>query len=299
MIIPQGYIRNFDLEIYNYEYEIINKFLSFYKSQSVIVADKYRKDFSMVPLENDSVIFKINENKWKRVEFRKRIFYKGKPYVVELGLRSDMDDNLKCVYMYEFKIITNGEVHFITLDTKDIIKRNILFNITSIFNEKKIISPEQAYSKQMYTNKALQGFIRNHEWKNIDTGIQQMPELANALFIIGEGFESNFRYIADFGTILYQLVSFRMNNLSDFDEKDLRELDKLILKLSKTELLKVQFYENISLSKSWPTSSILLESNNYDSRVHISEQYTTDNAELLKEQKVLNKCVKNLTSKRK
>lgn len=297
MIIPQNYTYNYDLEISNDECEIINKFLSFYKSQSVIVADRYRQDFSMVPLEDDSIIFKINENEWKCIDFCKRIFYKGKPYVVELDLRSDMRDDLRCVYMHEFKIITNGEVHLITLDTEDIIKRNILFSITNIFDEKKIISPEQAYSKQMYIDKPLQGFIRNHEWKNIGVGIQQMPELANALFIIGEGFESNYRYIADFGTILYQLILFRMNNLSDFDEKDLRELDKLILKLSKTKLLKVQFHENISCSESWPTSSILLQSNNYNGRVHMSQQYTTDNTELLKEQKILNKCLKNLMPK--
>lgn len=301
MIIPQDYKYNFDTEISRDECEIINKFLSFYRNKSVIVADKYRQDFGMVPLENDSVIFKTNEDEWKCIDFCKRIFYKGNPYVVELGLCSDRNIENDPLCIHEFKIITNEEVHYITLDTEDVTKSNILFNIIGIFDEKRIISPEQAYSKQMYTNKALQGFIGNHEWQNIDTGIQQMPELANALFIVREGFESasSSHYTADFGTILYQLISFRINNLNNFDEKDLKQLDELILKLRKTQLLKVHLHEYIGGSKSWPTRSILLESeNNYD-RLHISQQYTADNTELLEEQKILNKCVRNLTLKRK
>lgn len=301
MNILQGYKPNYDLTISIDEREVINKFLSFYRNQSVIVADEYRQDYDTVPLENDSIIFKTNEDTWKSIGFCKRIFHKGKPYVLELNLLrvGHMEYNPKCLIISKFIIITNEEVHIITLDTKDIIKRDIMFNIISIFDEKKIISPEKAYSKQMYTNKALQRFIENHEWQNIDTGIQQMPELANALFIVREGFESLSNYTADFGTILYQLLLFRMNNLNDFDEKDLKQLDELILKLRKTQLLKVQLHESCSESKSCPTRSILLESNNDSGRMHRFHQYTVENTELLDEYKVLNQCVKSLKLKRK
>ena len=67
--------------------------------------------------------------------------------------------------------------------------------------------------------------------------------------------------------------------------KDLHELDKLILKLSKTELLKVQLHEQTGGIKSWPTSSILLESNNHNSRMHRSHQYNVPNTELEEEKK--------------
>lgn len=170
----------------------------------------------------------------------------------------------------------------------------MLFNIISIFDEKKVISPEQAYCKRMYTNKALQEFMTNHEWGKINEGINQMPTLANALFIIREGYESYSHFTADFGTILYQLISYRQNNLDNFSKKDLLELDKLILKLRKTELLKVQLHEQTGVSKSWPTSSILLESNNYNGRMHRSQQYNVANTELSDEKKVLNKCIRTL-----
>jgi len=308
MTISQDCKYNNDIEISSDEYEIIKKFLSFYRDQSVIIADDYRQDFNMVPLETGAMFFKNNEEKWKSIKFCKRIFYKGKPYTVELVLSRVGD--IEFLRIDEFKIITNTEVHFITLDTEYVINREILSGIVSIFDEKKIISPAQAYSKQMYTNKALQGFIGNHEWQNIDKGIEQMPELANALFIVGEdsktntivgkNFETATHYTADFGTILYQLISFRLNNLKDFNEKDLRHLDELILKLRKTQLLKVQLLENDGgVQRTWPTYSILLESNNFKSQMHISKQYTVDNTELLEEQKVLSKCVKNLTQKRK
>lgn len=200
----------------------------------------------------------------------------------------------KCLGVNQFRIITNGKVHYIDLNTQDASKNEILFNIINIFDEGKIISPEQAYCKQMYTNKALQEFMANHEWQKIAEGINQKPSVANALFIIREGYKTNSHFTADFGTILYQLISFRINNFNDFNEKDLHELDKLILKLSKTELLKVQL-EQKGGSKLLPTRPILLESNNYNSRMHRSQQYNVSNTELEEEKKVLNKCIKTLT----
>ncbi len=296
MIIPQGWDYDYDEEISYDEAAVINKFLASYRNQGVIVADEYRQDFDMVPLEEENIIFKTNEDTWKSMNFCRKIYHKGKPYVVELGLwRVDhMEDSPKCLSIREFRIISNGKVHFINLNTKDVSKKNLLFNIISIFDEKKVISPEQAYCKRMYTNKALQEFMTNHEWGKIDEGINQMPTLANALFIIREGYESSSHFTADFGTILYQLIYYRQNNLDKFSKKDFLELDKLILKLRKTELLKVQLHEKTGGSKSWPTSSILLESNNHNSRMHKSQQYNVANTELSGEKKVLNKCIRTL-----
>lgn len=296
MIIPQDYEYNHNKEISSDEREVINKFLSLYRDKEIIVADSLRQDFRMVPLEEEKIIFKINDDIWKSADFCRRIIYKGKPYVVELGLCrvNHGETDPKCLQIHEFRVVTEGQVHFISLDINDVIKRDILFNILSIFDERRIISPEQAYCKQMYTNKALQEFMTNHEWKKIAEGINQNNSLADALFIIREGFDSASRYTADFGTILYQLISFRMNNIADFDKKDLLKLDELILKLSKTKLLKVQLHESTGGVKSWTTSSILLESNNYSSRMHMSQQYTADNTELEEEEKVLNQCIKTL-----
>lgn len=299
MIIPQDWNFNFNEEISNDECEVIYKFLSFYRNQTVIVADNYRQDFSMVPLEEKGVIFKINEDIWKSMDFCRRIYYKGKSYVVELGLWrvGHMERDPKCLIIREFRIVTKGAVHFIDLDTQDITKKNILFNIISTFNETKIISPEQAYCKQMYTNRVLQEFMSNHEWGKIAEGIEQLPSLANALFIIREGYESSTHFTADFGTILYQLISFRQNHQNEFNEKDLIELDKLILKLNKTQLLKVRLHEQTGGCETWPTSSILLESNNYHDRMHLSQQYNIMNTELDAEKKVLDECIRNLKRK--
>ena len=296
MIIPQGWEYNYDEEISNDEYEVIEKFFASYRNQNFIVADEYRQDFSMVPLEEEKIIFKINEDIWKSMNFQRKIYHKGKPYIIELGLWrvGHMETDSKCLSVCEFRIITNGKVHFIDLNTQDASKNKMLFNIISIFDERKIISPEQAFCKRMYTNKALQEFMVNHDWQKIAEGINQNPSLANALFIIREGYESCSHFTADFGTILYQLISFRINNFNNFNERDLHELDKLILKLSKTELLKVQLHEQTGGSKSWPTSSILLESNNYNSRMHRSQQYNVPNTELEEENKVLNQCIKTL-----
>lgn len=303
MSIKQKQEYNHNTDISENEYVVINKFLEFYRNQDVIIADEYRQDFNLVPLEETRAVFKINDNTLKFLSFCKRIFYKGKPYVVELKLsRFGHSKNApKCLKVDELSITTTGEVHFITLDTDNARKCNILFNIISIFDENKIISPEKAYSNQMYNDKTLQNFIKNKEWQSIYTGIKQMPELADALFIISEGFTSFTHYTAYFGTILYQLISFRINNINDLDADDLGELDTLIFNLSKNKLLKVEFHETIGNGvESYPTRSILLRYDYHgNGRVHDSSQYTVDNAELLKEQRLLNKCVRNLTSNNK
>lgn len=86
MIIPQGWEYNYDEGISDEEYEVIEKFLASYRNQNVIIADEYRQDFSMVPLEEEKIIFKVNEDTWKSMRFRRKIYHKGKPYIIELGL---------------------------------------------------------------------------------------------------------------------------------------------------------------------------------------------------------------------
>lgn len=301
MIIPQDWEFNNDEKISDEEYEVIEKFLASYRNQKFIIADKHAQEFSIVPLEDEKIIFKVNEDSNKSMDFQRKIYHNHKPYIVELGLWrvGHTETAPKCLSINEFRIITNGKVHFINLNTTAASLNNILFNIISIFDEKRIISPEQAYCKRMYTNRALQEFMANHEWYKIEKGLAQDPSLENALFIIREGYESYSHFTADFGTILYQLISFRINNINDFDEKDLYKLDSLILKLSKTELLKVQLHEKTGGVESWPTSSILLESNNDNGRVHISQQYNVLNTELEEEQKVLNKTLKKIKTSKK
>ena len=131
MIIPQSWDFDFDEKISDDEYQVIYKFLASYRNQNVIISDSFRQDFSMVPLEEEGIIFKTNEDTWKSMNFCRRIYYKGKPYVIELGLWrvSHMEDDPKCLSIREFRIITNGKVHFINLNTKEATKNNILFNI--------------------------------------------------------------------------------------------------------------------------------------------------------------------------
>ncbi len=299
MIIPQGWEFDFNKEISNDEYEVIEKFLATYRHQNIIVADEYRQDFGMVPLQDEKIIFKTNEDDFKCMSFSKEIYHKNKLYIVTLELwrTNNNETEPKCLQISDFNIIANGKVHFINLNTEDSSKLKCLFNIISIFDERKIISPEQAYCKRMYTDRLLQEFMFNHEWEKIEEGIKQMPTLANALFIIREGYEGYDSFTADFGTILYQLISYRQNNLNDLDKQDLLRLDKLILKLRKSDLLKVQLHEKTSGVDYCQTGSVLLKSVNHNGRMHKSQQYTITNTELSDETKTLNKCIRALKQK--
>ncbi len=282
--VPQNYKYNFDKEISYAEYAVIGKFLEFYRHQSVLVADRYFENYDIIPLKDRNALFKTEETS-KTVTFSKLINFKRKPYVVELSLWRNQCDDRNCLNIEDLRIITDGEVHYITLDTYDTTNKYILFDIIDIFDERKIISSVDAYSKLMYTNESLQYFINNHEWQNIDKGIEQKPELANALFLMQEEY-ANDNCNVYFGTILYQLLKFRMNSF--LAHSDLEELDNLILKLRKAQLLKVHLHErNGGRCSAQSTKSILLEPHYFNSRLHIIEQSTVDNSLLLNEKTYL------------
>ena len=296
MDIKRGLEYDYDDCISYDEYAVIDKFLAYYKKQDIIVADEYREDYSVVPFNEIPIIVKTGEANLKSIYFYRRIYHNGKPYIVKLGLWriGKMAEEPSSLELHEFNIITNDKVHIINFNTQNSYKYRYFNRIINIFDENKIVSPAQAHSKKMYTNVALQEFIQNHEWDNIDKGINQLPSLANALFIMGKGYSTCTHNMVDFGTILYQLIMFRQSHINDFDENDLRKLDELILKLRKTELLKVTLDEQITNAKSYPTSSILIEANNIAGRMHISEQYTVRNSGLDKERTELNKCIRRL-----
>lgn len=283
---------NFDDKISRIEYEVIFKFLESYKNQNVIVADRRRQDFSYVPLDAEEIIFKSKDTLYERNNFCRKINHKGKVYLVELYL-SKRDEN-DILSIESFTITSNDKVHFISLNTFEKAKQNIWLDIINTFSKDKVISPEKAYGANMYNNKILQFFIERHAWAKIAEGIKEAPYLANALFVINEGYKNDINYYANFGTILYQLIIFRTEHMQEFTEKDLLELDKLILELRKSQLLKVELHEQLDKSLSWQTRSILLESNKYNKRIHESKQFNIENGELTNEKKALDNCVKSL-----
>lgn len=289
-------------EISNDEFEVINKFIDqfqeFYKQHSFIIADNYRKDFIHVPLKNQHVDYKIDNYKFMEIEFCRQIYYNYKIYIVDLIMWYPIDfpkslSNNLCIK--SLSVIKQEKFHSIDLNTSDSKSSLILFNIMNLFDERKILSPDCAYSDKLYKDDILQEFIENHEWSKISKGIIQDPELINSLFIIREwsdGFLDN--YTAEFGTILYHLISFRKNNLNKLNEKDLNGLDKLILRLKNTNLLKIKLSETYkSVDRFYPNhrKSILLKTSISKNRTHISSLYSDVNTRLLEEKRILDNCI--------
>lgn len=293
MIVPQDWTYNTDKEIAYDEYDVIDSFLDQYRGKDVIVADKHREDFSVVPFSGESVTFKSNKSHWKCVDFQRRIMRRGKPYVVRLGLWrvNPQDDDPKCLTIRSFNILTPGQQHVLNFSTDDYRKNRLLYNILDIFDESKIISPEEAYSRRMYTNTQLQDFIRNREWGKITEGINQKPCLANALFIIGEPHRDLGDFRAEFGTILYHLIAYRKAYENLLSKRELLELDRIILELEKVELLRVKLRDDTCFSKVYPSGSTLLDWRYHGSQMRISEQETVDNGELEEEAKVFRKVI--------
>lgn len=293
MIVPQEDEHIYYVDMSSDEYEVMNEFLTLYRNQSVIVADQYREEFDMVPLKTKGVILRTDDDTWKNMYFCRKIYHKRKPYVVELKLCHTKHFNQKHLKIDMFRIISNGRCCSV-VDTLD---HETYLDIMSIFDETKIISPEQPYYNKMYSGNALQDFLTNHEWQNIDEGIQQKPLLANSLFITNEKYEASgwYNYTVNFATILYQLINFRTHNLDNLikDEKDLYQLDKLILKLSKKKLLKIQLHDQQIGNTFYPSKrSILLDSVSHNHVMHEVVKYDVNNTGLSVEQDILKKLVK-------
>lgn len=290
----KGFIR--DNKISDDEYEVIKSFLNQYRGKKIIVADYHQMSYNIVPFENEKAVFKSNDTAGKFIDFKRRIVYKRKPYIVTLYLWNfdSKTDKPNRLTMKELTISTPGKVHSLTFTTDNNLQKNLLYNIIEIFNEKKIISPEEVYSKNIYINKQLQVYIKNHEWGKIIEGINQKPDLANALFIIGnQNNHSKYHCKIDenFGTILYQLITYRKDHEKELTKRDLLELDKAILNLSKTELLKVSLFDYIEVSKYITNESILLGWKYFSTQTHVSEQCNVSNGELIEEKKSLKKVL--------
>ena len=251
------------------EYDVGKRFLESLKKQSIVVADKYSEEYGVIPIGNESVLFKKNEKSTKTINICRKIIHNKKSYVVNIDLEQDeCTDDISITNLY---ITNNGVVHSIDLDNSNGLQDDMLYKINGFINSGKIVSPEQAYASRMYTNKALQGFIEAHEWDRIAKGIKEMPSLAHSLFIIKEAIDEKGNCTVDFGTILYYLI------------QDLRN----------TELLKVQLHEFTYHEKTWTPNSILLGERDESSRIHISRQFTCDNTELSNEEATLKKCIKH------
>ena len=299
MIVPQNWEFNTDEQISDDEHKVLNKFLDQYRDKDVIVADKHREDFNIVPIEGEEVAFKSNDCHWKSLDFQRRIVHEGKPYIVRLGLwrTNPGKDEAKCLTMSGMDILTPGKQHVLSFNTNDFFQNKLFYNIIDIFDEKKIISPEAAYSKRMYTNKELQRFMNERQFGKIIEGVNQKPSLANALFIMGEPTKSYSNFNIRFATILYQLINYRKEHESELSNRKLHELDRAILKLSKTELLKVHLRDDTGVTKSYPTGSILLDYSYNSIQMRISEQANVGNGELMEEKKSLNKVLRQFRNR--
>ena len=286
---------NFKERISDYEYNLLYKFLEYYKEQEYIVADEYTNIFSYIPLENRRVTFIKEDELKKRIYIEKKIYNKGKKYIITLELAQNnlVDSNSKYAAIKSLVITHNEDSHIIHFNTKNYDDNTILHSIVDIFNEDKIISPLEAYRDSIVSNNELRVFIYNHDFERIESEIDSDEELTNKLFILEEGNEFYLKYGAKYATILYHLINYRINN-PDISQKDLLKLDRLIAKLKNKELLKVRFIEKDTEIDLCDNGQSFLLDNKIYCKTQEYKQYTIMNDRLDFEKRNINKCIRTL-----
>lgn len=256
---------NYSYTISDDEYEVIKKFLNFYKESEKIVADGYTQNF--IKTETETII------KEEEINFYRKILHNGVMYVVELKFcQSLANEKLK---LKRFRVIANDIIHQIDLTTPDKNAKKIRegFDIDSIFTKEKIIFPEEAYENEMHNNEELQKIISEHNWQEIDEKINRKQFSTEILYSFKKRPTEHLGYLySSWGTILYQLIFIRMYQGSKFSQESLNELEKLIIKLSSSRLINIDITEI-------PFGSLLGENNSTKG----SSQHTTNNSKLEKE----------------
>ena len=277
------------------ENSAIKEFLDSYRSQDIIVADRHSKEYESLDFNGKQICTNPDRVGWEHVDFCKVITQDKVPYSVHLSLKRDVYSisNRKRLIIDDFSIITPEKRHQLVLSLDGMKGSVWIYDIIDIFDEKRIITPENAYYDRLY-NKSLVDRINNHEWSKIEEGVDKVSPLANELFIIGNPSISDRSFDISFGTILYQLVNYRQLNSERMSKNDLLELDQLIYKLRDSELLRLDINDSKGTVMIWPMSEHFVKSCERRENSHSSEILSTANGSLTEESKTLNKVVRKI-----
>ncbi len=280
------------------EHDVVEKFFDAYEDKNEIVADSYSEEYHVLPFEGAKVAFQPHDYSWKRLDFCKRIFIKEKLYNVHLNMWRECTSKRdpKSMTLHSFSISTPEKCHLFDFPSSGITSQRLLYRVLDIFDERKIISPEQAYFERLYNVNKIPELINQKEWKTLSDGIDDISPLADQLFIMGEPIVNKEGHKIHFGTILYQLIRYRERNKKLLSEIDLIELDKLIYKLRKTELLELGLTDQLGTSLIWPSSGILDPCKRKEG-YRTSELFSVENGRLADEEQVLKKVIKPFEDK--
>ena len=259
--------------------DIINCFLGYYTymNNGIITAESFEEDYEGIKFDYPIICFDYKEPIDKKMYFSRMIKYKGKDYIVELVLQQEKGKNIT---INKLSII-QGKKEFII----DLNNEGIRDEIHKVICSKSIVPPFEEYRDRICNDIQLKQYLCNHEWYKINREIDKEPSLLNGVYLIdSESFSPSYPVVrANFGTLLYQLLSFRKSQ--QLEEKDLYELDSLIFKIRETELLKLYFAET--------KRSGVEKSQSY----YNYTRFTPKNGLLIPEKKTLNACVRALKRK--
>lgn len=283
------------------ELEVLRIFMEQFRGQDAIVADQYTQQFNIIPFHDERISIPSGTASFTGIKFKRKISYGKEPYVVNFQLRNNNGgDNSRELKPIQVDITGNGITHYNRFVGNDLPQYDWLDEMVELFGEKEIKSPITEYGERMIVNSKLQEFIENHEWSKIAKGVAQMPVLANALFLESESCTKDVDsyehsligerdFSASFGTILYHLITFKNNNIGMIGVKELKKLDALILKLSNSDLLKVEFTDFVEEESYLPPNfgSVLLNSQQFVNKAISSRQNNVANGELSSEERTL------------
>ena len=259
-------------------YEVIREFIFSYKWEENIIADDYEEEYEGIKFDYPIVCLDYREPVKKRMYFSKAITHKGKKYIVDLCVEKEKGQSLAKIINWS---ITRGKKEIKLQDRLDLGLDS--FHLRDIFvyhyTPNLIIPPHEIYKDRISTSTQLRDYINDHEWRRIN---REAKKLSNGIYLMENNtFSPSYPQLkASFGTLLYQLISFRLSH--KFDPKDLKELDELIFKVRDAELLKLQVsdykYNNSEIGRSH----------------YFYSRSTVENGRLMREQKALKECVKTL-----
>ena len=184
-----------------------------YMKKDIITAESVEEEYEGIKFDYPIVCFDYKEPIDKKMYFSRMIKYKGKDYIVELALQQEKGKNIT---INKLSIIY-GKKEFII----DLNNEGIHDEIHKVICSKSIVPPFEEYRDRISNDIQLKQYLCNHEWYKLNKEIDKEPSLLNGVYLIdSESFSPSYPVVrANFGTLLYQLLSFRKSQ--QLEEKDL------------------------------------------------------------------------------
>ena len=283
------------------EHEVIEDFLQSYDDCDVLVPDEYLRYYNALPIfqygSNPKSCFRESEAFLNRARFHRTIPRGNDNYHVDL--RMEVNNNIwlgKSLTIKkndeEYHEVGDGTFspsgHYYSCSP------DVVGDLLSAFNSKIIMPAEEAYIDRIRDyHGVFNGLLEANDWDSLAYEIEGNPSIGNLILNMSNGDIGNNYFGAQYGTVLYQLLTYRNEHCKSLSKESLEKLDNLIMSVKDGEILGLKLEGDDEYYGIITELHLALKKADSYSISLKSQLLTPQNGDAIEEQKTLMKIIKN------